>query len=115
MFVEDRGDVRFRDFGIPGAIRIHDDRWALLAGAEAGRPADQHFPRHDATLHQAHIERHEQLRRALAAAGGFWVTRRPGVGADDDVIFRLRHECSFFKIEWRMARTAVRPPACYTL
>ena len=60
MLVEDRRHVRFRDFGVPRRIRIDDDGWSLLAGAEAGRTADEDFARRHTFLHEAHVKGHEE-------------------------------------------------------
>ncbi|SLM42496.1 hypothetical protein NSND_50883 [Nitrospira sp. ND1] len=91
VLIENRSDIGFSDFRIPGVVRVHHDGRSLLAGAEAGGAGDEDFARHDAALHEAHVKGHQQLRRALAAAGGFRVARRTGVCADKDMIFRFWH------------------------
>src|SRR5688572_8561268 len=63
MFIKDGGDVRLSYLGIPGIVGIDDDRRPLLAGTEAACRAHQHLPRWDGSLHQPHIESHQQLRR----------------------------------------------------
>jgi len=91
VFIENRSNIGFGDLGIPRVVRVHHDGRSLLAGAQAGGACDEDFAGHDAALHETHVEGHEQLCGTLAAAGRFRVTRRTGVRADKDMIFRFWH------------------------
>jgi hypothetical protein len=96
VFIQDGRHVCFRDFGVPGGVRVDNHGWSLLARAEAGRTADKDFTRHHTLLHEAHVKGHEKGGGSGATAGGFWMAWGTSIGADDDVIFGLRHEFSFY-------------------
>src|SRR4029077_13725219 len=91
VLVQDRRHIRFRHFGVPGCVRIDDDSWSLLAGAEAGGAADEDLTRSYALLHETDVKGHEEGSCSGAAARGLRVAWRTSVGADDDVILRFRH------------------------
>src|SRR5688572_14281738 len=84
MLVQDRGDVRFLHLRVPGSARVDNDGWPLLTRAQAAGTGDQHLSRHIASLHQPHVEGHEDSGRPGGAARGLGMPGRAGVGADDD-------------------------------
>ena len=61
MLIENCGHIRFCDFGVPGVVRVHDNRRTLFAWTEATGCTYQDLSGRNRTLHQAHIEGHEQL------------------------------------------------------
>src|SRR5437868_2088567 len=89
VFIDNSGHIRFRHLGVPGRVRINDDGRSLLAGAQAGGTADEHVTRGYALLHEADIKGHEERGCSGATAGRLRVAWGPGVGADDNVMFRL--------------------------
>src|SRR6185295_17857780 len=99
VLIDDRRHVGFRHFGVPGGVRIDDDGRSLLAGAEARRTADEHFTGSHTLLHEADVKGHEEGGCSGATAGRLRVPRGPRIGADDDVMFRLWHACSFVGFE----------------
>src|SRR4029079_5153952 len=105
VLINNGGHVGFRHFGVPGGVRIDDDGRSLLAGAKARGTADENLTGSHALLHEADVKGHEEGGCSGATAGRLRVAWRPGVGADDNVMFRLWHACSF--VGFKLSRSVI--------